>query len=81
MIIASVIIGLIAGAICGFKTGGGQWRFLGVLGSLIGFVAGITLLNTYTMLNFEGQMAFTAGVGCFLLTNAICAPIGAAYNT
>ena len=29
----------------------------------------------------EGQMAFTAGVACFLLTNAICAPIGAAYNT
>jgi hypothetical protein len=81
MIIASSVLGFIAGAITGFRSGLGQWKLFGLLGVLIELIVGITLLNIYPVLNFEFQMVLTVAVGGFMLGNAIAAPAGAIFNS
>lgn len=61
------IAGIVLGALAGFKTGFGGWVFAGVTGLVIEIILGISIIH----LAHTSAPAWAAGIGGFLLGNAV----------
>lgn len=67
MQIGFVIAGIVLGVLMGFKTGFGGWMLAGLIGMLVEFIIGISIINVAPV----SGMPWAAGIGGLILGNAV----------
>ena len=63
----SILAGIILGAVMGFKTGFGGWMLAGLIGMLVEFIAGISIINVAS----SSGLPWAAGIGGLILGNTL----------